>query len=306
MTIAPKLDLLKLSLVATVWFSVSQSIAIRYFNERGWSMDKNFMTLATEACKILFACAASFGMLGKSPFPDKWRYGFVVNSVLYMGTNLLTYAILERVNVGVYLVLVQHKVLLVVGLSTVIFKRTYTKGQWFACVLLMIGLMCTRMDENASMPSLFAVGLIVAQGMCSSFSGVWIEKMMKDNTEKSDALHAFLTDSIQMYVFGLPFYGVVYMVSAPEEHTLPFKYMCALLVNGACCGLFIGSIFKFYSSVVRIFVQGVTVVLTVWTSVAFMNEQSSWGLGMGTAAVVGGIVLFNTAKAPKASVIPSK
>ena len=119
-------------------------------------------------------------------------------------------------------------------------------------------------------------------------------------------LSPFLADPYRTAAVGYAVYGVVYMVSAPEEHTLPFKYMCALLVNGACCGLFIGSIFKFYSSVVRIFVQGVTVVLTVWTSVAFMNEQSSWGLGMGTAAVVGGIVLFNTAKAPKASVIPSK
>ena len=54
-----------------------------------------------------------------------------------MGTNLLTFAILERMHVGLYLVLIQHKVLLVVGLSVIVLRRAYSARQWAACLLLM-------------------------------------------------------------------------------------------------------------------------------------------------------------------------
>ena len=295
-----------LSLIGTVWFSVSQSLVIRWFNTLGHNIDANTMVLMTELCKIAIVSTLCRGWLHKSPFPGPVQWGFAVNALLYIGTNLLSYVILESIDVGLYMILIQHKVLLVVGLSSIVLKRSYTRMQWFACVLLMLGIVLAQYRLNGAKQSEHPIRtsilvLVVVQGLCSSFSGVWMEKMMKRDddldTEPRDPLYDILTDSLQMYGFSLPFY-VALASNSFGTHTLPILPSIFLVINGACCGLCIGSIFKYYSAAVRTFVQGATVILSVWISVVLLNEHLSWGLGFGTVCVVGGIVVFQRGRQP--------
>jgi len=318
----------KLSLIGTVWFHVSQNLAIRWFNIEGHRLDANFMALATEICKVFIVCILCRGWLHKTPFPGPIRWGFMVNALLYIGTNILTYVILESIDAGLYMVLIQHRILLVVFLSTVVFKRSYSRIQWFACLLLMFGIMLAEykktFTDSEHDTKFSAVLLILAQGLCSSFSGVWIEKMMKRQSIQSgkkapepqkeeeqlsfiekekhggilaeimadNTFYDFLTDSCQMYLMSVPFYGLLTLTST-GTHTLPVVPSLALVVNGACVGLFIGSIFKYSSATVRSFVQGAVVIVAVWLSAAFLHETLTMELALGTVCVVGGILLFN-------------
>lgn len=323
-------NVIKLSLIGAVWFSVSQNLAIRWLNIQGYKLDANFMALATEICKIVIVCILCYGCLRKTPFPGPIRWGFMMNAILYVLVNVLTYVILESIDAGLYMVLVQHKVLLVVFLSTIVFKRSYSRMQWVACVLLMLGIMLAEYKkistDSVESANIFAVLLIFVQGLCSSFSGVWIEKMMKRQSvpEKpkpqkpdpqedeecvpfvetakdegimakmraDDKFYDFLTDSCQMYIMGLPFL-LMLAITSSGTHTLTAGYSLGLMVNGACTGLFVGSIFKYCSATVRSLVQGATVIVAVWLSAAFLNETLTMELALGTVCVVGGILLFN-------------
>ena len=100
-----------LSLIGTVWFSVSQSLAIRWINTVGYNLDANVMVLSTEVTKILLVCSLCMVWFRKTPFPGPVRWGFAVNALLYAVTNTLTYLILERADLTTYLVLSQQKFL---------------------------------------------------------------------------------------------------------------------------------------------------------------------------------------------------
>ena len=96
--------------------------------------------------------------------------------------------------------------------------------------------------------------------------------------------------TIILFNNSLPFY-IALAATSFGSHTLRILPNVALVINGACCEMFIGSVFKYYSATVRTFVQGATVILSVWISVALLKERMTWGLGFGTVCV-GGIMAF--------------
>ena len=284
-----------LSESGTVFFSVTYIFAIKWSNNVGYKIDGNAVVLATEFTKICASVALCHTYVHKTPFPGPVRWGFAVNALLYMGTNLLTFYILESIDAGLNIVLGQHKILLIVGLSTVVFQRSYTKTQWTGCVMLMVGVAVTLMQKSGSYTAPPAtLAMVLAQGLCSSFSGVWMEKMMKRTTPSAGAtaFYDFLTDSLQMYAFSLPCYAALATTSI-STHTLPALPTTLLVLNGACNGLFIGSVFKYFSAATRAFVQGATVLLVVWISVFFSGEAATVRLAAGTVLVVAGVSAFS-------------
>jgi drug/metabolite transporter (DMT)-like permease len=299
--------LLQASMVGTLWFSVSQSVAVRWCNATGRALDANWMVLATELCKIAISCLICWGWLRKPPFLGPVRWGFVVSAMLYAVTNTLTYVILESTDLGVFLVLSQQKILWTVALSKAVLGKAYTARQWWACLLLMLGMAAANRGkvgggrgdggDDAAAVSGFALALIAVQAACSALASVWIEKMMKrDAGHDEDPLHTFFTDSVQMYVMGIPFYVAGYALAAskPPGALPPGTLMLgALVLNAACTGLFVGSVFKFYSSVVRCFLQGVSMVLSVLLAWFVLSEPLSPGFVLGATMVVVSVLLFN-------------
>jgi drug/metabolite transporter (DMT)-like permease len=283
-----------LSLVGTIWLSTSQSVAIRVFNTQGFRLNSTYQVLLTELTKIVLVCLTCWTWLRKTPFPGPIRWGYLVPVFLYTGTNLLTYRILERVDVGIYTVLAQHKILLVACLSSLVLKRKYTRRQWASCLVMMFGIAYTQAEQLESTPTLVIGSLIVAQGVCSSLAGIWMEKMMKK--QSSDPFYFFLTDSLQMYLMSLPWYLCLWWTMPNQAHTLTPSRTFALAVNGACGGLFIGSIFKFYSSLVRSYVQCISVIIVMWVSVSYLGESFTWEKCVGTMMVISSVLMYTLNK----------
>ena len=285
-----------ISVAGTMWFSASQTLAIRHFHTEGYKIGGSAIVLMSEMAKLCAVATMCSAWLRKTPFPGPVRWGFLVNAVLYIGTNLLSYVILESLDAGLYTVLMQHKVLLIVALSTIVFRRSYTWVNWLGCIMLVCGLALVNFDPNGnhSVPAETLL-LVLAQGACSSFSSVWMEKMMKrggdSHGDQADALYDYFTDSIQMYAFSLPFYAAL-ATTATGAHTLPHIYSAGLVINGACCGIFIGSVLKYFSAATRTFVQGATVVIVVWASVVFSDEPFTWRLAAGTVLIISCIAAF--------------
>ena len=279
------------SVAGAVWFSVSQTVAIRRCNLAGYKIDIGatvFLTELLKMCSIVIICC---GFLRKTPFPGPVRWGFCVNALLYIGTNIISFVVLESLDAGTYMILVQHKVVLVMALSSAVLGKSYSWTQWLGCLMLVAGIVLVLFRPSglqAVPPNV--MGLVFAQGLCSSFSGVWMEKMLR-RSDDGDAFYDFLADSFQMYAFSLPCYAAL-SVRSSGTHTLPVIPSVALVVNGAFCGLFIGSVFKYFSAATRTFVQGAAVVLSVWISVVLGWQVATWKLGGGTLLVVLGICAF--------------
>ena len=75
----------------------------------------------------------------------------------------------------------------------------------------------------------------IFQGICSSLASVWIEKMMKvedrpkvSEDESKQKLYWFLSDSFQMYMFGIPIY-LFGSFSSSQDIDIPMSLGFALV-----------------------------------------------------------------------------
>ena len=121
-----------------------------------------------------------------------------------------------------------------------------------------------------------------------------MEKMMKVD----DGLYSYFCDSIQMYIMGVPFYALNLLLNS-TKHTLPHHFSLILVLNGACSGIFIGSVIKFHSMVIRCFVNGMAIVTTVSVSCLFLGEEITALFLGGTACVVVATLLFHNLKSER-------
>lgn len=276
-------------------FSASQNAAIRWCSLAGYTFNAPIVILTSEIFKIVFASAICIAALNKTPFPGPIRWGFSVNAGLYVVTNTLTFFILRNLDVSLYTVLSQHKMLFVLFLSTILLKKTYTVLQWAACMLVAIGIMAaqySRVQDDHKQVNGTIAGLIITQGLCSAFSSIWIEKMMKQDKCDTSVFYTFLTDSLQMYIFSLPIYVIMAYLDL-STHTLPGTLTLALAINGACSGLFVGSILKYFSATVRALVHGGTVVISLILGHVLFYEHIGLTEACGAICVIGGIVMFS-------------
>lgn len=130
-----------------------------------------------------------------------------------------------------YTMLLQHRMLWVVGLSAVVLKRRYELRHYLAILSVIVGCIVVNLkddDDSPSssassspfsfafeMPNLLGLFYVILQAFLSAATSVFTEKWMKSTHNalpslSSDPLRAklywFLVDSYQMYLFGLPVY----------------------------------------------------------------------------------------------------
>jgi drug/metabolite transporter (DMT)-like permease len=168
---------------------------------------------------------------------------------------------------SIYSVLIQHKLIWVVMFSLVLLKKSFSVQQYVSLMVVCIGCMLVKMSNVDGDISASALCLIVLQGVCSSLASVWIEKMMKVEErpkvfedESRQKLYWFLSDSFQMYMFGVPIY-LAGSFSADQSVNIPMSLGALLVTVGVSQGLALGAVFVYHSSVVRSLVAAVVIVL---------------------------------------------
>lgn len=201
------------------------------------------------------------------------RFGFIVNSVLYAVVNYLSHYITKTIPVSIYSVLIQHKLVWIVFFSILILKKSFTKQQYCALIAVCSGCILTKMTDDsmgdvAKRQMSTGLLLIALQGICSSLSSVWIEKMMKVTerpliSENYNKLYWFLADSFQMYLFAIPIYATSYVLGfgAPVITTLSLEATIIVILLSILNGMILGAVFVYHSSVIRSIIAAIVIVI---------------------------------------------
>ena len=162
-----------------------------------------FTSCIIEICKMLL-CLVCMNCIKRHKMQIRW--GFLVNALLYALVNTLAFYIPNIIEPAIYAVLIQHKMLWVVVFSSLILQRQFKPVQYVALFAVCWGCMFVKMSDTGGDISAGAILMIITQGICSSLSSIWIEKMMKTETRaivsedpKKQKLYWFLADSLQMY-----------------------------------------------------------------------------------------------------------
>ena len=253
-----------------------------------YTFNASFYLLIIEICKLLL-CFICMNLIKHRRIEIRW--GFVVNALLYAFVNTLAFYIPNIIEPAIYAVLIQHKMLWVVLFSSVLLRRDFDVLQYVALFCVCWGCMIVKINDASGDISAGAILMILAQGICSSLSSVWIEKMMKmeqraivSKDPKTQKLYWFLADSLQIYLFGIPIYAISACLN-PRQLSLPFPYALALVGVGTVQGLALGAVFVYYNSVVRSIISALVIVI-----LAVLHGVFSTQIVLGIAFVILGVL----------------
>lgn len=267
---------------------VASNLLIRYTSEH-YTYNVAFILLMIECLKLLICACVTRYINREQPFKVRW--GFIVNAVLYSVVNFLTYQITSMIEPSIYSVLIQHKLIWVVIFSLILLKKSFSIQQYVSLIVVCFGCILVKMSNVEGDISAAAIFLIIFQGICSSLASVWIEKMMKvedrpkvSEDEPKQKLYWFLSDSFQMYMFGIPIY-LFGSFSDREPIDIPMSLGFALVAVGVLQGLSLGAVFVYHSSVVRSLVAAIVIVLLAVEHGVYSVEIVS-----GIALVVLGVI----------------
>lgn len=125
--------------------------------------------------------------------------------------------------------------------------------------------------------------------------------MMKSNSRPSvsedpnrQKLFWFFSDSLQMYIFGIPLYIFGWYTSHTPDNTIPARVFISIVVISIVQGLSLGAIFVYYSSVVRSMVAAIVIV-----TLALHRGVFSLSVFSGVATVIAGVIGWTFADAKK-------
>lgn len=277
-----------LSVILSVVSSVASNLMVRYASEN-YKFNVTFILLMIECLKLLICACVTRYINREQQFTIRW--GFVVNALLYSVVNVLTYEITSEIEPAIYYVLIQHKLVWVVFFSLILLKKSFSLQQYISMSLVCGGCILVKMSNAKGEISSLVFSLVILQGICSSLSSVWIEKMMKSeerpkvsDNESHQKLYWFLSDSFQMYMFGIPIY-LFGAFSTEQDIDIPMSLGFCLVGIGVLQGLSLGAVFVYHSSVVRSLVSAVVIVL-----LAAEHEVYSFDVILGISLVVLGVM----------------
>jgi len=278
-----------LSIVLAIVASTSLNLVVSHVASK-YTYNIAFVLLMVESLKLLL-CSIGMRLISNKNY-FKIRWGFIVNALLYSVVNVLTHHITILVPSSIYNVLIQHKILWVVIFSIIILKRHFSKIQYMSLILILTGCILLKMTDTSSSISNMGIILIVLQGICSSLSSVWIEKMMKkeercliSEDEKKQKLYWFLNDSFQMYMFGIPVYIIGNYTTNISTVDVPFHLYLLMILISVINGIALGAIFVYYSSVVRSMISAIVIVF-----LSLHHGQFTLNIILGISLVLLGIL----------------
>lgn len=278
-----------IAVILAILSCIASNLIIRYASEH-YTYNVSFVLLMIECLKLLICACVTRYINSEQPFKVRW--GFIINAVLYSVVNFLTYQITSVIEPSIYSALIQHKLIWVVIFSLILLKKSFSVQQYVSLCVVCFGCMLVKMSNIEDDISAGVIFLIIFQGICSSLASVWIEKMMKvedrpkvSEDESKQKLYWFLSDSFQMYMFGIPIY-LFGSFSSKQDIDIPMSLGFVLVVVGVLQGLSLGAVFVYHSSVVRSLVAAMVIVLLAIEHRVYSIEIIS-GIAMVVLGVIG-------------------
>lgn len=256
-----------IAIILAIFASTCLNLLLK-FTSKHYVYSIPFILLVVEISK-LFISLGGMLCISRQRKNCPVRFGFIVNSFLYAVVNYLSHVITKTMPVSIYSVLINHKLVWVVLFSILILKKSFSIKQYVALILVCSGCMLTKMTVNSGQVSAGSTYvLILFQGICSSLSSVWIEKMMKiterpiiSENPSNSKFYWFLFDSFQMYLFAIPIYIVGAYTSHVPKTTLPMELFVMIISLSILNGMSLGAVFVYHSSIVRSIIAAVVIIL---------------------------------------------
>ncbi|ELP83621.1 UDP-N-acetylglucosamine transporter, putative [Entamoeba invadens IP1] len=229
-----------------------------------------------------------------------------VPGFIYFIQNMLLYIILQNTQAAVYTVIIQLKVFTTAIFSILFLGRTVTLTQWRALTLLVIGVVLVEVSANrysgkndSTENNMLGIILSLVMCCCSGFSGVYMEKILKNKTETETEKLNIWERNIQLSVYGASFallstFIFDFAKVMKDGYFGGWSYVTLILiVIQGVGGIFVALVMTYADNIVKGFSIGCAIVLTTICSIFIFDAQIDLTFAIGAAFVILSIANYN-------------
>ena len=262
------------------------------------------VVLLAEVLKLL-ACLSVLlvtGASGPTGLLDELREGIwkrkvdtlklCVPSVCYAIGNNLQFLAAQHLSAVMLHMIERTKVLFTAFFGILILRNWLRWNQWLALLLIIVGVFLaqshheeTSIGQPAPNVSL-GICAALAVALLSSFSGVWLELVLKSD-KTSLALR-----NVQLALYSIP---LQLLICFHFRHPLfaPLSWISWLLAtNLAFAGLLVATVVRFADNNLKNLAQALATIVSALISIPLFGFQPNIAFGAGAALVVGAVFLY--------------
>jgi UDP-sugar transporter A1/2/3 len=208
-----------------------------------------------------------------------------------------------NLDTAVYQVCYQMKLVVTAMLSVVLLRRSLSKAQWLAVLLLCAGIVAVNMSaagekvqaKGGQNPTLGLMAVFFA-AFTSGLAGVYFEKLVKGGQQSVWARNFFLA------LFSLFFGAVTMVVKEPQALSRESffhgydRLVCTVVVVNALGGMIVAMVIKYADNILKGFATGISTLLSTLCSVLLFGFEPNILFALGAAVVVFSTFMYSSAK----------
>ena len=230
--------------------------------------------LASEVLKLLSSGMLSIiidgkptirGVFGKSP---SGSLRFAVPSLLYVIQNSLLFEGVRLLQPVVYIACSQSKILTSAFFSVLVLNTSVTRAQFFAIVLLIIGMVMVQFDSSASentevtdRNAIRGLLAVIIAATTSGYAGAHLEKIYKEVGARNQVSIWFR--NLQLAVFSVPIAYVTSSWQSTQSEITKFEgFDCVVIFVvflQAIGGLITAAVMRYASNILKCFAVSISI-----------------------------------------------
>ncbi|KAJ1349344.1 UDP-galactose/UDP-N-acetylglucosamine transporter srf-3 [Parelaphostrongylus tenuis] len=227
-----------------------------------------------------------------------------IPAMVYMVQNNLYYVAASHLDAATFMIASQLKIFTAAIFTVIMLHRFLTRTQWFALLILFIGVSLVQLQSSKSESSRLGgqdplIGFVAVVIACclSGFAGIYFEKILKGSAPVSLWMR-----NIQMCVFAIPssFVAVIWQdgkVVAKEGLLYGFDWVVWLTVIWYCIGgLSVAVCIKYADNIAKNFATSVAIILATIGSIIFFSFQPTAQFLLGATLVIFSIFMYSSSQ----------
>ncbi|KAK5985620.1 UDP-N-acetylgalactosamine transmembrane transporter, partial [Trichostrongylus colubriformis] len=298
----------KMRTAILIWLTLQNSIhtlLIRYSRAR--EVEHMFLSTVAVFFTEVMKCVVCLGIIFKEETPSRF-FGVLMDQVVrqpydtlkvcvpamvYIVQNNLFYIAASHLDAATFMITSQLKIFTAAIFTVIILKRSLTRAQWIALVVLFVGVSLVQLQSAGAESTgldgqrpIVGFSAVVIACCLSGFAGIYFEKILKDSTPVSLWMR-----NVQMCVFAIPssFAGVMWQdgkVVMENGLLYGFDWVVWLTVIWYCVGgLSVAVCIKYADNIAKNFATSVAIILATIGSMVFFSFQPSAMFTLGAALV---------------------
>lgn len=259
------------------------------FVEYSWRLSKWNPPLVMTLVESL-KCLISVVLWRKTatPFSTKYIFHFAIPGVLYSILNICNSYAFNIFPSHFVITVANLKIIWSMLLAKYFLKQTFSREQWFAGTLILVGLCVISaqpIDQDTNMFSAVMYGIF--SSLVSSIAGTYCEYVYR--LEPKETLYA---QNTKLYAFGTLSNVFIFALRSNMPDNWHWS-VNIVVVYYAFAGIVISFVMKYLGNVVRNILGAITMVLVSLCSVVLLDNKITYNFIAGATIVISGSLMYN-------------